>query len=124
MSQVEIRVRPVIRHVVTRYRSEGRYASSETLGEFDSEQYAEEVAATMRAALPKPKQYAIVERGFDVGAKVYYAEEREQAEAYRVQLQEHFGKEFRIYEREVTDPIALGRLAATPAGQWAPLTLS
>jgi hypothetical protein len=125
MSQVEIRVRPVIRHVVTRFTpaSEGQSAV-ETLGEFDSENYAEQVAETLRQAIPKPKQYAIVERTVgEIGARVWYAEEREEAESHQRQLEEHFGREFRIFEREVTDPIVLGRMSATRAGQWRPLDL-
>lgn len=49
MSQVEIRVRPVVRYIVTRFipQSQGQ-SSVETLGEFDNEGYAEQVAAALR----------------------------------------------------------------------------
>lgn len=123
MKTTEIRVRPVIRHAVTRFTSEDRAASSECVGEFNNEAYAEEVAQALRAA-HKPKQYAIVERGFDVATRVWYAEDQAEAEAYRAQLQEHFGSEFRIYDREVTDPVAAARIGMTPPGCWRPLDLS
>lgn len=50
---MEIRVRPVTRYVVTRYYSYddlgdgGCCGGCETIGEFDCESYAEEVAAAM-----------------------------------------------------------------------------
>ncbi len=60
MSQPEFRVRPVIRHIVTRYSPpcDGN-ASLETLGEFDSEQYAEIVAEALRHRTA-PMEYVIV----------------------------------------------------------------
>jgi hypothetical protein len=128
MKTTDIRVRPVIRHAVTRYTSETGESGfcsggSESLGEFSHEAYAEEVAEALKAA-HKPKQYALVERGFDTSVQVYYAEEPEQAEYYKRQLEAHYGAEFRVFEREVTDPIVLGRYAATQKGTWAPLTLA
>jgi hypothetical protein len=66
MSKVEIRVRPVVRHVVTRYtasdplppgvHTDGPRGSLETLGEFDNERQAEDVAHALRymAAIEPP----------------------------------------------------------------------
>jgi hypothetical protein len=61
MSKVEIRVRPVVRHVLTRYTESGapdgsKYSGVVTLGEFDNEAYAEQVAHAMRymAAIEPP----------------------------------------------------------------------
>jgi hypothetical protein len=48
---VEYRVRPVVRYVVTRYTEYPEMnatGSSERLGEFDSESYAETVASALR----------------------------------------------------------------------------
>lgn len=124
MKTTEIRVRPVIRHAVTRFTADQQgNAASECLGEFGNESYAEEVAEALRAA-HKPKQYAIVERGFEVATRVWYAEERAEAEAYRQQLQDHFGSEFRIYDREVTDPVSAARISVTMPGTWRQLDLS
>jgi len=134
MEKVEIRVRPVVRHIVTRHTerqtlpvgqkyADGPRSSLETLGEFDNEAQAEQMAAALRNALPKPMKYAIVQRSFDVDVKVYYANEREQAEAYCRELMDHFGVEFRIFARELTDPIAKARAEVTPAGCWQPLGL-
>lgn len=69
MNKVEIRVRPVVRHIVTRYEQERTSAHDEppaysaslaTLGEFDSEGYAEIVAEALRDRLA-PREYAIVQ---------------------------------------------------------------
>ncbi len=122
MKTTEIRVRPVVRHAVTRYTRDEAGASSESLGEFANEAYAEELAEALRKA-HKPKQYAVVQRSFDVDVKVYYAEEIAQAEAYRDQLAAHFGHEYRIYEREVTDPIVIARIENARPGAWSPLNL-
>jgi cephalosporin-C deacetylase-like acetyl esterase len=126
MSTVEIRVRPVVRHIVTRYTKGDKQASLETLGEFDNEAQAESVADALRDRyITKPTQYAIVQRTIgEVDAKVYYAEERAQAEAYRDELMAHFGSEFRIFTREVTDPVAAARISVTPEGCWQPLGLT
>jgi hypothetical protein len=62
----EIRVRPVVRHIVTEYHSgvtaEGsNYGGCATLGEFDSEAQAEKVAAAIRAQ-HEPREYVMVEQ--------------------------------------------------------------
>lgn len=52
MATPEFRVRPVTRYIVTRYTSESRdgaqHIGLETLGEFCSEKYAEQVAEALR----------------------------------------------------------------------------
>lgn len=126
MSEIEIRVRPVVRYVITRYScapEKGAPSSCETLGEFDSEAYAEQVAEALRAGAEKPLQYAILKRNFDQETLAVYAEELEQAEMYRRQLEAEHGCEFRIYSREVTDPVAIARMAITPKGTWQPLPM-
>lgn len=122
MINTEIRVRPVIRHVVTRFPG-NRGPGPETLGEFDSEAAAEELAGALRSSMQRPKQYIVVQRSFDVDVKAYYAEELAQAECYKDELQAHYGHEFRIFEREVTDPVMVAQMAVTPAGSWSPLNL-
>jgi hypothetical protein len=83
MSQPEFRVRPVIRHVVTRYSSEvmgngpdgePRYSASlETLGEFNNEGYAEIVVEALKARVA-PLEYVIVQqRPGEIEARVMYA---------------------------------------------------
>lgn len=110
MSKTEIRVRPVVRHIVTRHTEWGDTGrKTEPVGEFDNEQYAEEIAEALRKA-HKAKQYAIVERSFEFGAMVAYADHIEVAEAMQRDLQAEHGREFRIYEREVTDPMAIARI--------------
>lgn len=66
MNITEIRVRPVVRHIVTRYTApepfppgvsgDGPRGSVETLGEFDNERQAEEMAHALRymAAIEPP----------------------------------------------------------------------
>jgi hypothetical protein len=118
METTEIRVRPVVRHVVTRYKQaeigkgpDGlpRYSAGlETLGEFDSEEYAEQVAGAMRERFAA-RQYVAVERGFEVVANHIYFETAAAAEAFveKALLEE---REFRIYSRVVTDPVAKARI--------------
>lgn len=56
MKTVEIRVRPVVRHMVTRHTAEERGGILETLGEFTNEGYADQVAHALRymAAIEPP----------------------------------------------------------------------
>jgi hypothetical protein len=127
MSKVEIRVRPVIRHVVTRYTApepapsgsnpaNGR-SSLETLGEFDNEAQAEEVAKCLQEVYlawqarihaenhPKPMQYVAVERGFECATNAEYFNLEADALAF-VEHASKAGREFRVYAREVTDPMS------------------
>lgn len=109
MKTTEIRVRPVVRHAVTRFSQDERSAGSELVGEFANEGYAEEVAEALRKS-HKPKQYAIVQRSFDFQVMVTYADYPEVAEALKAELEAEHGQEFRIYERELTDPMAIARV--------------
>ena len=47
MKQVEYRVRPVVRYVVTRWYQDGATGGCETFGEFDNENQAELVRQTL-----------------------------------------------------------------------------
>lgn len=94
---LEIRVRPVTRHVVTRYESDGLprgAASCGTLGEFDSPARADEVALAIRASEPHARvvtsdgevhnpveQEFIITRvnTFEVQNEVYFASTAEDA---------------------------------------------
>ena len=115
MKTTEIRVRPVIRHAVTRFTSDpARGAgSSECVAEFSHEEYAEEVAEALRRA-HRPRQYAIVQRSFDIDVKVYYAESEGEAIHRRDELIAENGVDFRIYERELTDPVAIAMYNVRP----------
>jgi hypothetical protein len=109
MSNPEFRVRPVVRHVVTRYtRAEplppGVNADTprgglETLGEFDSEGYAEIVAEAL-AEKAAPREYVIVQSTLgEVTAKVYYAYGEQEAQERMNALQVADSTTYRIYSR-------------------------
>lgn len=106
MEKVEVRVRPVIRHVVTRFTngttSDGMsYGSCETLGEFDSENYAEVVAGAMREKAAE-REYVIVESTLgEVQAMVWHAQDEKEAVMRQHQAQQETGKTFRVYSRIV-----------------------
>lgn len=72
MQKVEIRVRPVIRHVVTRYTQDARGGSSEAVGEYANEQYAEHVAHALRyiAAIELPSFDVRYSARYGIGAHV------------------------------------------------------
>lgn len=115
MKQVEIRVRPVIRHVVTRYTQEptpgtgDRYnASLETLGEFANEEQAERVAEALRSQAPKPMQYVAVERCWGLASNVLYFDLQQEADAFAAMALEK-GREFRVYGREATSALTRAR---------------
>jgi hypothetical protein len=103
MSTTDIRVRPVIRHVVTRFQSDGARSGSEAMGEFGNEQYAEEVAEALRQK-HAPKQYIAVERGWEIATNVLYFTTRAEADTF-VETALKEDREFRVYEREPTGPI-------------------
>ena len=110
MKNTEIRVRPVIRHSVTRYTRESHpdgmeSGGCESLGEFANEAYAEEVAAALRTQEPKPMQYAAVERNhFDIATYALYFDVEADALAYAEHAKK-YGREFRVFSREITDPV-------------------
>lgn len=103
MEHVEFRVRPVIRHVVTRFSSrndgEGVSASCGPLGEFDNEGYADIVVEALRERVA-PRVYAVVQETLgDETAIVHYAYDEAQADARKQDLEQRTGKSFRIYSR-------------------------
>lgn len=112
MRKVEVRVRPVVRHIVTLYESgplpgtaDKYHATLDTLGEFDNEAQAEYVATALRKQAPKPMQYVAVERGFDALTNAVYFDVEEDALEY-VGHARSKGREFRVFAREVEDPVA------------------
>jgi hypothetical protein len=109
MTTVEIRVRPVIRHIVTRYTAatplppgvhgDGPRGSLETLGEFDNEDQAELVAAALRAKATQ-HAYAIVQETMgEIGAHVYYAYDEAEAAQRKADLEADGTQTYRIYSR-------------------------
>jgi hypothetical protein len=111
MSTVEIRVRPVIRHIVTRYTPSQPLPSVvagierrtdamlETLGEFDNEDQAEMVAAALRAKATQ-HAYAIVQETMgEIGAHVYYAYDEAEAAQRKADLEADGTQTYRIYSR-------------------------
>lgn len=106
MQKPEFRVRPVIRHVVTRYTPS--YSpepgclngpSLETLGEFDSDGYAEIVAEALRERVA-PREFVIVEQVLGaMQARVTYAYSEEEAAARMATEEAVEGKTYRVYSR-------------------------
>jgi hypothetical protein len=100
----EIRVRPVIRHNVTRFTSEtgpdgACGGSSESLGEFAHEGYAEEVAQALKDR-EAARVYAIVEETVGkVQARVVYAYSKGEATLRKMDIEGETGKSFHIYSR-------------------------
>jgi hypothetical protein len=105
MTTPEFRVRPVIRHTITRYHPPSPNTSScvETLGEFDSEGYAEIVREAL-AERVAPREYVIVESTMgEVMARVHYAYSEDEVQA-RLAEQAEDGVTYRVYSRIATPP--------------------
>ncbi len=125
MSNQEFRVRPVIRHAVTEY-TPGFYQgdrSSETaksalIGEFPNEQMAEKVreALEFQAA---PRAYLMVKRTFDLDTQAQHADSLVQAEAFVADRLAN-GEEWRVFERVLTDPVAIARASQNPLAAYEP----
>jgi len=60
--KIEYKVRPVTRYVVTRYESDGQSGSCGTIGEFDNERKAKDVA---RALASEEIRYLPADCGID-----------------------------------------------------------
>lgn len=115
---LEIRVRPVTRHVVTRYESDGLprgAASCGTLGEFDSPLRADEVALAIRASEPHARvvtsdgtvhdpvefQFVITKvNTFEVQNEAYFASTEDEARELLARLQAGSdGLNWRVFSR-------------------------
>jgi hypothetical protein len=121
--EIDIRVRSVLRHHITRRRPNGdEGAVVESICEVANEAMADEIAELFRKA-GAPKKYAIIERTYSINAKCIYAEEYEQALEYKKQLEEFFDAEFRIFEAELTDPVKVAQANLRVPGTWSPLNL-
>ena len=81
MQTKEIRVRPVIRHIVTEYRDDGVAASVATVGEFANEEQAEKVAAALRGQ-NAPRLWIAVECTFIPLTNVLYFQTEAGAKAF------------------------------------------
>lgn len=100
MSKPEFRVRPVIRHIVTRYSppADGN-ASLETLGEFNHEDYAEIVAEALRARVA-PMEYVIVRSKLgEIAADVMYAYSEAEVEVRLAEMAVPDGPPCHVYSR-------------------------
>lgn len=109
MQTPEFRVRPVVRYALTRYTPAaplppGVHTDShpgarlETLGEVDSEGYAEIIAEALRERAA-PREYVLVQETMgEVMAKVYYAYGEADALARLAELRQG-GESYRIYHR-------------------------
>ncbi len=106
MSIPEFRVRPVIRHVVTRYTPAHSPApgalngpSLETLAEFDSEGYAEIVREAL-ADRVAPREFVIVEQTLGaVEARVTYAYSEQEALDRLASAAAETGKSYKVFSR-------------------------
>lgn len=102
MKTTEIRVRPVIRHVVTRYTSEvmedGRGSGGcESLGEYDHESYAEQVAQALRDQAA-PREFILVQETPGLtNPEVRYAYSQEEVDNFLCQPAGGHG--YKVYSR-------------------------
>jgi hypothetical protein len=100
MRNVEIRVRPVIRHVVTSYEGDpsSQQGGSRTLGEFDNEGYAEEIADALRKKAA-PREFVMVQDTVgEVMAEVFYAYSETEVDAFLASDKAQ-GKSFKVFSR-------------------------
>lgn len=104
--EVEYRVRPVQRFVVTHWYSETNADGThnggcESLGEFDNAAQAAKVVEAMRNAAQvklEPSLYAVVQRvKFDLNSMVYYAHSLAEARAAKDDLEAKYGGEFSVF---------------------------
>jgi hydrogenase maturation factor len=101
MKTTGIRVRPVIRHVVTKWESdpENGAGGSACIAEFNHESYAEEVAEALREKYAK-REYAIVEETMgEPTARVTYAYSEEDVAVRLASEEAETGKTYRVYSR-------------------------
>jgi hypothetical protein len=86
MKTTEIRVRPVIRHVVTTFTPQScGDGGSRAIGEFDSEAHAEEVAQALKE-MHAPREYVMVQEtpGLET-PKVFYAYSEEEVAKFMIE---------------------------------------
>lgn len=127
MQTTELRVRPVIRHAITRYVTErhtnGRQSGmSQLMCEVGSEDFAEEIKEALELK-DAPRKYVLVERTFKPEARVYYAEWPDQARQHKEVLEKFYpDSEFQIFACLIEDPIELARRKVDSAS-WAPLAI-
>ena len=102
MKTTEIRVRPVIRHAVTRFTSEVHEdercsGSSECMGEFSHESYAEEVAKAL-IQVQAPREFIIVQETPGLtNPEVRYAYSQEEVNAFLSEPRADHG--YKVYSR-------------------------
>lgn len=108
-NEVTIKVKPVVRHVVTKSESTtwsdgGTGGSAGTICEVASESAANEIARALEL-LHAPRRYVVVQRTFEPENNiVYYADTRDQAEQFKGVLQKFHRTDFRIFEEPILDP--------------------
>lgn len=102
MQTIEVRVRPVIRHIVTEFHAdpETRAAGVATVGEFANEEQAEKVAAALRGQ-HEPRLWVAVERGdYSVATNAIYFQTAEDAAAF-VEKARADERDFHVFSRVV-----------------------
>lgn len=74
--------------------------------------------------LDEPREYTLIENTVgEIDARVFYAERSDQAAQYKAQLEKHYGREFRVFSRVITDPVKLAQRRNEETIGWAPLQL-
>lgn len=74
--------------------------------------------------LDEPREYTLIENTVgEIDARVFYAERSDQAAQYKAQLEKHYGREFRVFSRVITDPVKLAQRRNDATIGWAPLQL-
>jgi hypothetical protein len=122
MKTISYRVTPVTRWNLTLREDdpERGAGSCGSVGEFASSDAAEQVGRALAAQTPGTKftpmdgetevtpyqQWVAVERGFKCATNVVYCHGREAAETFAALAQADHQREFRLFSRQVTDPVA------------------
>jgi uncharacterized protein YtpQ (UPF0354 family) len=102
MKQVEYRVRPVVRYVVTHWYDFGNTGGCGPVGEFDNEQAAERVAAALSATDPdseRPNGFLLIQDTHEVETKAFFAHSLTEARELRTKLEDSHGGTWLLVER-------------------------
>lgn len=74
--------------------------------------------------IDEPREYTLIENTVgEIDARVFYAERSDQAAQYKAQLERHYGREFRVFSRVITDPVKLAQRRNEETIGWTPLQL-
>jgi hypothetical protein len=74
------------------------------------------MAVAVGQEAPELMEFVVVQRGFDIDTRAYYADNEPMALSMKEQAEKEHGTEFRIFSRPVTDPVRLAARGAVPPG--------